>query len=475
MSSSVIQTSAWSNGGYSDDSSNPDYGTHDFIAEHALDWLPAQERQYIVNNLALYLYGTELPDNSRPQDGIGDTAKHHIYFDADGTLVDDSAALRAHEEYGGTLGYLNAGNFTMAAKTAGILSHYIVDMAVFGHVMGSNTVWGAEEHHSDYENYVNARTESYNDDFVIYLSFDGSLDNVTAYKAALLLAFDTTFDVDGQLTCVWMDSNYDWSDQVFRDRCGESLNHAVNLLTDVLHTLYATSNQEPIEKTQSSISCIVTPSSIEIYSSVTVSGAIDQAHAHTEVTLEYTSPSHSTIVRKVSSDSEGKYYDQYSPTESGYWNVKASWAGDSSHYGASSSTQSFIVEKRMTTISCSVTPSEITEGDSLTISGGINPSFPDRTVILTYERPDGSTLNRTTTTDFEGKYSEVYEPDDAGSWTVRASWNGDDTYYGAAASPQAFKVKQKSFFETPTGIAAISGGLVAIAVVIAIAIRRRKT
>ena len=28
---------AWSNGGYSDDPSNPNYGTHDWIAEHALD------------------------------------------------------------------------------------------------------------------------------------------------------------------------------------------------------------------------------------------------------------------------------------------------------------------------------------------------------------------------------------------------------------------------------------------------------
>jgi hypothetical protein len=29
--------SGWSNGGYSANPSNPDYGTHDWIAEHALD------------------------------------------------------------------------------------------------------------------------------------------------------------------------------------------------------------------------------------------------------------------------------------------------------------------------------------------------------------------------------------------------------------------------------------------------------
>ncbi len=37
------QATAWSNGGYSADPTNPDYGTHDWLAEHALDWLPAED------------------------------------------------------------------------------------------------------------------------------------------------------------------------------------------------------------------------------------------------------------------------------------------------------------------------------------------------------------------------------------------------------------------------------------------------
>ncbi len=37
------QAAAWSNGGHSADPSNPDYGTHDRIAEHALDGLPAED------------------------------------------------------------------------------------------------------------------------------------------------------------------------------------------------------------------------------------------------------------------------------------------------------------------------------------------------------------------------------------------------------------------------------------------------
>lgn len=230
----------WSNGGYSDDPSNPKYGTHDWIAEHALDYLPSEEKQFILDNLAAYLYGTELPDNNQAPDGIGDTSKHHVYYFANGSLQEDDAAVRAEEEYEAAVAYVKAGDMVNAAKRLGVMSHYIVDVAVFAHVMGSKTDWGSENKtlHSSYENYVNTRTNSYNDEFNSFLSFDGELTEISAYNATLMLAYDTTFDVDGDLTCVWMNQNYDWSNPAFRNRCGESLNLAVNLLADVLHTFY---------------------------------------------------------------------------------------------------------------------------------------------------------------------------------------------------------------------------------------------
>jgi hypothetical protein len=228
----------WSNGGYSADPENTDYGTHDWIAEHALDWLPPEEKQFLLDNKAVYLYGTELPDNGQAADGIGDTTKHHVYYSADGSVQDDVAADRAEAEYAKAVDAYNAGNFSNAAKQLGIVTHYIVDVAVFGHVMGEPTAWGTETHHSDYEDYVKTRTNSYVDDFDSFLGFDGSLSPLSAYDATLALAYDTTFDVGGQYTCVWMDQHYDWNDVAFRDRCGASLNLAVNTVADVLHTFY---------------------------------------------------------------------------------------------------------------------------------------------------------------------------------------------------------------------------------------------
>jgi len=230
------RVSGWSNGGYSADPTNPDYGTHDWISEHALDWLPLGEKQFLLDNKAIYLYGTELPDNGQAADGIGDTTKHHVYYFANGTLQDDAAADRAAEEYAKAVAAYNAGNFSGAAKQLGIVTHYVVDVTVFGHVMGAATDWGAETHHSDYEDYVLTRTNSYVDDFDSFLVFDGSLSTLSAYDAALMLANDTTFGGAENLTCVWMDQNYDWSNATFRNRSGESLNLAVNAVADVLHT-----------------------------------------------------------------------------------------------------------------------------------------------------------------------------------------------------------------------------------------------
>jgi hypothetical protein len=197
-----------------------------------------QEKQYILGNLAAFLYGTELPDNGQAQDGIGDSTNHHVYYHADGSLQENDSADRAEEEYLNAANLYNGGDAAGAVKRLGIMTHYICDVAVFGHVIGSSTDWDNEMHHSDYENYANTRTDSYTDEYNSFLAFDGALDNISAYDATLAIANDTTFDLNGDLTCVWMDENYDWNNSTFKNRAGESLNLAVNLVADVLHTFY---------------------------------------------------------------------------------------------------------------------------------------------------------------------------------------------------------------------------------------------
>ena len=123
------------------------------------------KKQYITDNLAVYLYGTELPDLPSSQGGIGDTTKHHVYYSAAGTLVDDASAKRAADQYNKALAFLKANDYVNASRAAGAMTHYIADMAVFGHVMGASTAWGTETHHSDYENHVTDKTASFSSTF----------------------------------------------------------------------------------------------------------------------------------------------------------------------------------------------------------------------------------------------------------------------------------------------------------------------
>lgn len=232
---------AWSNGGRSINPSNPNYGTHDFIADHALDWVPDGLDFWLRDNHAIYLYGTELPDvsakDSAGGDGIGDSFKHHVYFGLNGELEDNSSAVRAQESFRQVLGYLAAKDYVNAAKWMGITSHYIDDLGVFGHVMGTKTVWGREVHHNDYENWVLGKTGSYHGSFSSCLKFDGSLKQSTAYALTISLAHDTTFDDSGKgHTAKWMDTNYDTYDAVFTSRVCESLNNAVNAVTDAIYS-----------------------------------------------------------------------------------------------------------------------------------------------------------------------------------------------------------------------------------------------
>jgi hypothetical protein len=161
-----------------------------------------------------------------------------VYYYANGSLQDGASAVRAQEEYDAALSFARANDWVNASKTLDAMTHYICDLGVFGHVMGSDTAWGSEVHHSDYEDYVEARTNNYTDQFNSFLHFDGSLDNISAYNATLDLAFNTTFGDNGAYNCTWMDQNYNWTNPAFMNRCGESLNLAVNLVADVLHTFH---------------------------------------------------------------------------------------------------------------------------------------------------------------------------------------------------------------------------------------------
>lgn len=245
---------AWNNGPAGNTTTNlpsecasPRYATHDWIADHAFDILPAAEKAWLLPHRNLYLLGTEAPDSNDiplacggPNAGYDDRSRgHSIEWDADAkVMLNDRAAVRAQEEYGKAVIAFQQGEPGHAAFYLGAMAHYIGDVSQYGHS------WRDEVHHGDYESWAATRTDSFAEGFFeSYIQLD-SLVRRTPYTATKRISVSTFAGNDRILTAQEMDLLFSTKPQEYIDSVGDSLNLAVNELADVLHTFYLNVVQE---------------------------------------------------------------------------------------------------------------------------------------------------------------------------------------------------------------------------------------
>ncbi len=181
-------------------------------------------------------------------------------------------------------------------------------------------------------------------------------------------------------------------------------------------------------KTPTTISCAVSPLSVRVGQTVTVSGAITPTCGGVQVTLTYTKPDATTTTSTVLTNANGTYTDEFIPDSVGNWYVKASWDGDEDHMGSESQKFLFEVLKASSSISCAPSLTQITMGASIDIQGSLTPSLSGVNITLTYTKPDETTVTRTVTTASEGVFKDTYIPDAVGSWSVLVSWPGNKNY-----------------------------------------------
>jgi hypothetical protein len=127
-----------------------------------------------------------------------------------------------------------------------------------------------------------------------------------------------------------------------------------------------------------------------------------------------------------------------------------------------------------TSISCSVFPTSVMLGNSTTVSGSISPAVSDVTVTLTYTKPDATTIDRTTTTGADGSFSDTYIPDMAGSWSVKASWAGNDNYFGSTSFNATFTVSEPSATGIPMDYVYVAVIIIIVIIVAIVAYWYRK-
>ena len=250
MTSTVV---AWNNGPKGNTATNSKaecfsipYGTHDWIADHAVDLLPQFQKNWMLAHRAVYLLGTEAPDHKLlplscgiPHRGYDDRSQDHsVEWNATATrMINDRAAVRAQQEFSKAVIAFEQGKHAHSVFYLGAMAHYIGDCAQYGHN------YRAEKNHGNYEAWAAALTSSIlASTFKHYIDPD-TLVRRTAYTATRRVSHAVFVGRGDILPAPKMDLLFapespEFLTPEFLNSVGESLNLAVNELADVLHTFF---------------------------------------------------------------------------------------------------------------------------------------------------------------------------------------------------------------------------------------------
>jgi PKD repeat protein len=125
------------------------------------------------------------------------------------------------------------------------------------------------------------------------------------------------------------------------------------------------------------------------------------------------------------------------------------------------------IEKQSSQITISVDPSSITVGKNTTISGTITPTRAGATVTIQYRPTEGDwSVLETVTTDTNGQYVYTWSSETAGTYEVKAEWEGDATHLGAESNADSVTIREAAIVDIY--LFAVAGIGIVIAVALAL-------
>jgi hypothetical protein len=190
-------------------------------------------------------------------------------------------------------------------------------------------------------------------------------------------------------------------------------------------------------KRGTSISIALNTNQIDVFQSVTITGAIN-ASIVANVSIQVASDSTFTTVATVTATATGAYSYVATVTTPGTYRIRATWPGDEMYNGATSSTPTLTVNKLASALTLQATPGNVTLGRNVTVQGTLSPAVGATTVTLTYRNPNGTVHTRSLTTLTNGTFHDSFPVPTVGAWTVQASWPGDATHNPSNSPNVAF-------------------------------------
>jgi hypothetical protein len=195
---------------------------------------------------------------------------------------------------------------------------------------------------------------------------------------------------------------------------------------------------------ESSITCLLSPGSVEYMSRTTVSGLISPSDLETAtgiMVLQYSSDGISWLnITSVQCVASGYSYSWTTSMPTGIYQIRAVWLGSESYFGSVSDSQQLQVVKANTILTCGFVEQTATTGTRTEVEGTVSPAVKDRIVTLTFAFPGGYSYNRTALTSSDGSFSVEFTPSEEGTYTVQAYWQGDENHKEARSGTSELRV-----------------------------------
>lgn len=225
---------------------------------------------------------------------------------------------------------------------------------------------------------------------------------------------------------------------------------------------------------ESSITCLLSPGSVEYMSRTTVSGVVSPSDLETAtgtVSLQYSSDGISWLnITSVQCVASGYSYSWTTSIPTGIYQIRAVWLGSESYFGSVSGSQQLQVVKANTILTCGFIEQTVTTDTSTEVEGTVSPAVKNKIVTLTFSSPGGYSYNRTALTSSDGSFSVEFTPSEEGTYTVQAYWQGDENHKEARSGTSELRVA------APFPYAILGGAVVLLVggvVVVFIMLRRR--
>lgn len=170
---------------------------------------------------------------------------------------------------------------------------------------------------------------------------------------------------------------------------------------------------------EASIDIFLQPNIVSPGDQVLVFGHV-YPHRRVEVSLEFSNDN--IEWKRLSStytNSSGFYSFMLLMSREGNYSIRVSANGVRSNAAK-------LIVKKPSTISISLSTSEISAGREVVLKGLLDSTCSNATITIEWRSPDGKTFSRTVLADPSGSFQDSFRPEIEGSWSVSASWQGDE-------------------------------------------------